>query len=134
MSPQILANFQVKSPHCNGRGAGGGGQKLFSTKLLWYLVRNNMETYYPCTWISFVNQKNEKIRNCSLLMKIIYLLFLSCNFSKQLIYILCTYFLNMQINHQQLRTKSKIFISLETVLNFFNVWRYHLLLKSLFCW
>ena len=28
-----------------------------------------METYYPCTWLSFVNQKNEKIRN--LLMKII---------------------------------------------------------------
>ena len=40
-------------------------------KLLSYLVRNNMETYYPCTWLSFVNQKNEKIRNWNLLMKII---------------------------------------------------------------
>ena len=30
-----------------------------------------MELYYPCTWLSFVNQKNEKIRNWSLLMKII---------------------------------------------------------------
>ena len=34
------------------------------------LVRNNMELYYPCTWLNFVNQKNEK-RNWSLLMKII---------------------------------------------------------------
>ena len=33
-----------------------------------------MEPYYPCTWLSFVNQKNEKkkkIRNGSLLMKTI---------------------------------------------------------------
>ena len=30
-----------------------------------------METYYPCTWLNFVNQKNEKIRNWSLLVKII---------------------------------------------------------------
>ena len=33
-----------------------------------------MESYYPCTWLSFVNQKNEKkkkIRNGSLLMKTI---------------------------------------------------------------
>ena len=29
-----------------------------------------METYYPCTWLSFVSQKNEK-NNGSLLMKII---------------------------------------------------------------
>ena len=27
----------------------GGGQKPCSTKLVSYLVRNNMETYYPCT-------------------------------------------------------------------------------------
>ena len=30
-----------------------------------------METYYPCTWLSFVNQKNERIRNWSLLIKLI---------------------------------------------------------------
>ena len=30
-----------------------------------------MELYYPCTWLNFVNQKNEKKRNWSLLMKII---------------------------------------------------------------
>ena len=30
-----------------------------------------METYYTCTWLSFVNQKNEKIRYWSLLIKII---------------------------------------------------------------
>ena len=34
-----------------------------------------MEPYYPCTWLTFVNQKNEKkknkqTRNCSLLIKI----------------------------------------------------------------
>ena len=38
----------------------GGGTKPCSTKLLSYLVKNNMERYYPWTWISFVNQKNEK--------------------------------------------------------------------------
>ena len=32
-----------------------------------------MEPYYACTWLSFVNQKKEKkIRNWSLLMKIIF--------------------------------------------------------------
>ena len=30
-----------------------------------------MEPYYQCTWINVVNQKNEKIGNLSLLMKII---------------------------------------------------------------
>ena len=30
-----------------------------------------MEAYYPCTWPSFINQKNEKIRKWSMLMKII---------------------------------------------------------------
>ena len=30
-----------------------------------------METYYPCTWLSFVKQKKEKIRNWSLLVQII---------------------------------------------------------------
>ena len=28
------------------------------------------EAYYSCTWVSFVNQENEKMRNWSLLMKI----------------------------------------------------------------
>ena len=36
-----------------------------------YLVWNNMETCYTCTQLSFVNQENEKIRNWSLLTKII---------------------------------------------------------------
>ena len=36
------------------------------------LVRNNMEPYYPCTWLNFVNQKKwKKKRNWNLLMKII---------------------------------------------------------------
>ena len=30
-----------------------------------------MKTYYSCTWLTFVNQKNEKIRNWSSLIKII---------------------------------------------------------------
>ena len=89
---KILANFQIKSPHCNGRGSRNHVQPY----LLSYLVTNNMETYYPCNWISFLNQKKEKIRNWSLLMKIIYLMFLSYYFSKQLICILYSYSLNMQ--------------------------------------
>ena len=46
----------------------------YTIKLLSYFVMNKMETmetYYPCTWISFVNQKKEKIRNWSLLVQII---------------------------------------------------------------
>ena len=39
----------------------GGGAETMYTQLLSYLVReNNMETYYPWTWLSFINQKNEK--------------------------------------------------------------------------
>ena len=30
-----------------------------------------METYYPYTWLRFVNQNNEKVRNWSLLTKIL---------------------------------------------------------------
>ena len=68
----------MKPPHYN-IGLGGLGQKTCTNdkctiRLLSYLAINNMETmktYYPCTWLSFVNQKNEKIRNWSLLMKII---------------------------------------------------------------
>ena len=55
--PKILADFQIKSPHYNGEGV----QKPCTIKLISCLLRNNIETYYPCTWQSFVNQKNEKI-------------------------------------------------------------------------
>ena len=37
-----------------------GEQKICTIKLLSYLVRNNMETYYPWTLLSFVNKTNEK--------------------------------------------------------------------------
>ena len=55
-------------PRVGGGGGGGGGRnhaqiKLLSylarNKLLSYLVRNNREPYYPSTWLSLVNQKNE---------------------------------------------------------------------------
>ena len=75
-----------------------GEQKPCTIKLFSYLVRNNMEPYYPCTWLSFINQKNEKNKklkfddndNC------MYILFLRYCFSKQLICILHTYSLNKQ--------------------------------------
>ena len=35
--------------------------KPFTIKLPSFLVRNNLETYYLCTCLSFVNQKNEKV-------------------------------------------------------------------------
>ena len=50
----------------------GGAETMF-TQITLTFSKNNMERYYPYTWISFINQKNEKIRNWSLLMKIIYL-------------------------------------------------------------
>ena len=38
----------------------GGGAETMYNQLLSYLLRNNMEPYYPCTWLDFVNQKNGK--------------------------------------------------------------------------
>ena len=86
-------HHKIKSQHYNGRGSRNHVQPNYFHI---YLVSNNMETYYPCTWKSFINQKNEKIRNWGLLMKIIYLFFLNYYFSKKLICILYTYSLNMQ--------------------------------------
>ena len=48
----------------------GGGKNMYNQ--ITFILRNNMEIYYPCTWLSFLNQGNEKIRDWSLLMKIIY--------------------------------------------------------------
>ena len=128
---KILVNFQIKSPHCNGRE---GEQKPCVIKLLSYLVRNNMETYYTCTWLSFVNQKNEKIRNWrNLIIKNIStvpkLLLFKNNLSVHCISFL---WICRQLKHHQLRIRSEIFISLEIILNAFNVWQYHFPLKSLF--
>ena len=53
--PQIKEKvlFQQNFPYYNGgRGC--------TTKLGSCLVRNIMETYYPCTWVSFVNQEKWK--------------------------------------------------------------------------
>ena len=36
-----------------------------------YLASSNMKSHFSYTWLSLVNQKNEKIRNWSLLLKII---------------------------------------------------------------
>ena len=80
---KILANFHIKSPSFPPSLVPlpspfpptplkwKGKHKPCTIKLLSHLVRNNMESYYPCNWLSLVNQKNEKIRNWSLLMKII---------------------------------------------------------------
>ena len=51
-----FSRFPTPSPIVKG----GGAETLYTIKLLSYLVRNNMEQYYPCTWLSFVNQKDEK--------------------------------------------------------------------------
>ena len=59
-----------------------------------------MEPYYPCTWLSLVNQKNEKNKKLKFVKKIIYtvpevyLLFLSIIFQNNCI--LYAYALNMQ--------------------------------------
>ena len=46
---------------------GGGGETMYNQ--ITFIIRNNMETYYPCTWLSFRNHKNEKKKRNSLLMK-----------------------------------------------------------------
>ena len=40
--------------------------------------------------------------------------------------------ISKQLKHHQLSIRSEIFISLEIILNVFNVWQYHFPLKSLF--
>ena len=55
---KILANS--KSPPSPTPIVMGEDQKPCKIKLLSYLVRNNMEPYYSSTWLSFINEKNEK--------------------------------------------------------------------------
>ena len=114
---QIFILSHPHSPHCNGRG-----HKPCTTKLLSYLVRNNMEPY-PCTWIRFVNQKNGKNKKLKFLDENdIYcseVINFQSNWSVVCIPILWTC---RQPKHHQLRIRSEIFISLETILNTFNVW------------
>ena len=58
-----------------------------------------MEPYYPCNWLSFVNQKNGKNKKLKFLFEVclkLYLLFLMYNFSKQMIGIIYAYPQNMQ--------------------------------------
>ena len=110
----------------------GGGVETTYNQLLSHFVRNNMETYCPCTWLSSVNQKNEKIKNWSLLMKIIstvpQLLFFR---TTDQMYIVCIQYcipilwICRQLKHHQLRIRSEIFISQEIILNAFNVLQYH---------
>ena len=103
-----------------------GEQKPCITKLLSYLVRNNMESYYPCTWLSFVNQKNEKKKKKNEKLMFVnenyiywsYGIIFQNNISVSCIRILC---IRWQLKHHQFR-RSEIFILLEIILNVFNVW------------
>ena len=58
---KILAKFQITLEW-------EGEHKPWTIKLLSYLARNNMENYYPCTWVSFANKENEKIRDWNLMI------------------------------------------------------------------
>ena len=76
----------------------------------------------------------KKIRNWSLLIKIIstfpmVLFFKTTDLHNVYIPIL---WICRQLKHHQLRIRKEIFISLEIILNAFNVWQYHFPLKSLF--
>ena len=86
-----------------------------------------MEIYYPCTWLSFVNQKNEKIRNWNLLMKIISAVPKQFYFKTTDVYtVYADNWICKQLKHHQLRIRSEIFLSIKIILNVFNVWQYHL--------
>ena len=93
-----------------------------------------MERYYPCTWLSFANQKNEKIRNRNLLLNIISTVPKLLFFKTTDLYTICIHILWIcrQLKHHQLRIRSEIFISLEIIVNAFRVWQYQFPLKSLF--
>ena len=92
-----------------------GEQKPCITKLLSYLVRNNMESYYPCTWLSFVNQKNEKKKKKKEKEKLMFVnenysywsygTIFQNNISASCIRILC---IRRQLKHHQFR-RSEIF-------------------------
>ena len=60
----MLANFILSHPpHPSPSLRWEGEQKPCPIKLLLYLVminKINIEPYYPCTLLSFVDQKNEK--------------------------------------------------------------------------
>ena len=68
VTTNLWQSFKLSHPTFDGSSSRSHVHKI---KLLSYLVRNNMETYYSCTWLSFINQSNKKIRNWSLLMKIV---------------------------------------------------------------
>ena len=49
----MFANFQIKSSHYNGAEVVGGGEgkrtETMYNQINFILVKNNLETYYPCT-------------------------------------------------------------------------------------
>ena len=85
-----------------------------------------MESYYPCTWLSFVNQKNKKIMKWKLVNENhIYCsegIIFRNNWS---VYCIPILWICSQLNYYQLRIRSEILI-----LNAFNVWQDHFRLKS----
>ena len=81
-----------------------------------------METYYPCTWISFVNQKkweNNELKsvNVNYISNVPNLLL----FERTDLYTVATPILWIcrKLKHQQLRIRGEIFISQEIILNVF---------------
>ena len=110
-----------------------GEQKPCITKLLSYLVRNNMESYYPCTWLSFVNQKNEKNKKLKFVNENYICFSYGIIFqNNRSLYCIPIIWKCRKLKHYQLRIRSEIFLLLEMIFNAFNVWQYHFRWKSLF--
>ena len=91
-----------------------------------------LSNYFPCTWISFVNQKNEKNKR----LKFVNEYYIYCSYAiifqnNWSVYSIPILWICRQLKHQ-LMIRSEIFIFLEIILNAFNVWQYHFRLKSLF--
>ena len=65
---KLLANFPIKAPHCNGKV--GGGETMYN-QIIFTFSKDYHGNIILMQLTSFVNQRNEKIRNWSLLMKIV---------------------------------------------------------------
>ena len=74
----------------------------------------------------------KKLRNWSLLMKIIFTVPKVLFFKTTDLYTVYLFWISRQLKHHKRRIRSEISILLEVILNAFNVWQYHFRPKFLF--
>ena len=130
---KILANFHIESSPLPPMVIGGGAETMYN-QIIFIFSKEWHGTILSVHLTKFCKSEKWKKLIEVLLMKIIstfpkvYIIFQN-NWSVYCIHIL---WICRQLKHHQLRIRSEIFISLEIILNAFNVWQYHFRLKYLF--